>query len=114
MNYLEERQDKVMEIWLANPTATLARIAEIAEINPTTFWKYRQDKRFMDEYHKRQQEKFKSLEGKAVAKLEEQMDDGNWNAIKYVLDGSGYKPTDKIEQVTETVIKVSIEDDEEI
>jgi hypothetical protein len=37
------------------------------------------------------------MEAKAIELLNEQLDYKNWNAIKYVLDGLGYKPTDKVE-----------------
>lgn len=107
------RKRKVMENWLNNPFASYEEISKMSNISKRTFERYRADAAFMAEYHQRQNERFKSLEGKAVALLEQQMEQGNWNAIKYTLDGSGYKPTDKVE-VQQTTITVSIEDDEDV
>jgi len=39
------------------------------------------------------------------------MTDGNWQAIKYVLDGTDHKPEDKVSLNT-TVITVSIDEEE--
>lgn len=107
---MEERKQKALEAWVNNPTKGYEEIAKIAGIGDKTFWRYRQDEEFMNRYREMCQERFKSLEAKAVSLLDEQLDYKNWNAIKYVLDGLGYKPTDKVEQVSETTIKVSIED----
>lgn len=107
---LEERKQKALEAWVNNPTKTFEEIAEIAGVSDKTFWRYRQDEAFMERYREMCQARFKSMEAKAIDLLNEQLDYKNWNAIKYVLDGLGYKPTDKVEQVSETTIKVSLED----
>jgi len=41
------------------------------------------------------------------------MDKGNWNAIKYVLDGNGYKPTEKVDVDAATTITITVDDDDE-
>lgn len=108
---LEDRMNRAMEVWLANPLSSYEDIAIMAGIGDKTFYRYRQNPEFMNEYHQRQKERFASLEGKAVAKLEQKLDEGEWRAIQYTLDGMGYKPTDKVE-VAQTVISVSVEDDD--
>lgn len=52
------------------------------------------------------QQKYKELESVAMNKLGEMAASGNWNAVKYILDGVGYKPEDKT--------KVSVEADSAI
>lgn len=52
------------------------------------------------------QQKYKELESVAMNKLGEMAAAGNWNAVKYILDGVGYKPEDKT--------KVSVEADSAI
>lgn len=110
---IDERKRIALQVWVDNPLLSFEEVAAKAGIADKTFYRYRQDPAFMDEYKKMCQERFKTLEGKAVYLLNEQLDAKNWNAIKYALDSLGYKPTDKVEQVTETTIKVSVEDDEQ-
>lgn len=108
---MEDRKEKAIEIWLANPLADLQTIAAKAGISDKTFYRYRQDAAFMDEYHNRLKQRFAALEGKAMFYLEDQIDAKNWNAIKYVLDSAGYKPTEKVDMNATTTINVSIGDD---
>lgn len=106
----EERMERTLEVWLANPLDTFEQIAAKAGISERTMYRYRTNPDFMAEYSRRQKERFASLEGKAVALLEMEMDKGNWNAIKYALDGTGHKPTDKVE-VQQTTISVTVDED---
>lgn len=57
-------------------------------------------------------EAFSALEGPAISALGELVEEKNFQAVKYVLDGTGHKLADKIEQVNETTIVVSIEEEE--
>ena len=41
-------------------------------------------------------------------KLAELGDGGNWNAVKYVLDGVGYKPEDKTKVSVEAAPSIEI------
>lgn len=110
---IDERKRFALQVWVDNPLLSFEEIAKKAGIGDKTFYRYRQDEEFMAEYKRMCQERFKSLEAKAVNLLDEQLNNKNWNAIKYTLDSLGYKPTDKVEQVSETTIIVSVEDDEQ-
>lgn len=105
----EDRMRKTLEIWLANPFDTFEQIAEKAGVGDKTFYRYRQNPEFMAEYHARQKERFSALEGKAIAQLENKLDEGEWKAIQYTLDGLGYKPIDKLE-VQQTTINVTVDE----
>ena len=94
---LDARKKRLLEAWVDNPTLSFAKIAAMANVSETTFWRYRQDPQFMETYKKMCQARFKELEAKAVAKVGEQIDEGNFQAVKYVLDSLGYKPKEKIE-----------------
>lgn len=109
-DHTEARMIKALEVWLNNPLKPLNTVARIAEISPKTFYVYRQNPLFMEEYRNRQRSRFAALEGKAIELLDNELDNKNWNAIKYTLDGLGYKPTDKVE-ISETTIKVDIDED---
>lgn len=108
----EDRVFRTIEAWVANPLATYEEIARKAGISDKTFWRYRQDPEFMEEYHKRCEQRFRSLESKAIALLDGELDSKNWNAIKYVLDGTGYKPTDKSEVKVDDGLTIKVEVEE--
>lgn len=104
--YLLERYRKVATIWVENPYLKYGEIAKLAKIGDSTFYGYRHDERFMAIYKELCQQKYKELESVAMNKLGEMAAAGNWNAVKYILDGVGYKPEDKT--------KVSVEADSAI
>ena len=106
----EARKEEVLQYWVNNPTLPYEQIYKNCNIGKKTFWMLRKDQAFMDRYHQLCQQRFAGLEAKAVAKLEEQVDEGNFSAVKYVLDGQGYAAAQKIDLET-NVIKVSLTDD---
>ena len=106
----EAKREAVLQYWVNNPTATYTQIQKECKVSETAFYRWRKEKEFMDRYHQLCQERFAGLEAKAVAKLEEQVDDGNFSAIKYVLDGQGYAASQKLD-INSNTIKVTITDD---
>lgn len=104
--YLLERYRKVATVWVENPYITFGEIAKLCKISENTFYNYRQDDTFMAIYRELCQQKYKESESLAINKLREMAAGGNWNAVKYILDGLGYKPEDKT--------KVSVEADSSI
>ena len=107
---LTTKQKAVLEYWVNNPSSSNVDIIKAAKISETSFYRWRKEKEFMDEYHRMCQERFAGLEAKAVAKLEQQVEEGNFSAVKYVLDGQGYAAAQKIDLET-NVIKVTLTDD---
>lgn len=107
-----QRKKKCLEIWVNNPLLSYEEIAEMSGITTMTFWRYRQDDEFMEEYKKLCQQRFKAMEAKAVELMKEQMDKGNWQAIKYCLDANGYKPEEKVKATVEaTTINLTIDEE---
>lgn len=106
------RKARLIEIWLSNPMASYEEICRQAGCSNDTFLRYRKDEEFMKEYSRRCKERFSSLEAKAVAKLEEQIDNDNFAAIKYALDGLGYKPDDNLNVSGTNTFTITIEGDE--
>lgn len=90
-----ERKRAILNVWVENPTATYGEICKKANIGRATFYELRQQKPFMDEYHRLCQQKFDEAESLAMQKLIELANEGNWQAVKYLLDGKGYKPEEK-------------------
>lgn len=107
-----QRKKKCLEIWVNNPLLSYEEIAEMSGITTMTFWRYRQDDEFMEAYKKMCQARFKSMEAKAVELMKQQMDKGNWQAIKYCLDANGYKPEEKVKATVEaTTINLTIDEE---
>lgn len=110
---MEQNMEHALEVWLANPMLSFVDIASKAGISEQTFYRYRQDENFMGEYDKRCKAHFKSLQAKAIESMEMLMEQGHFQASKYVLDGNDYGAKQKIEITTPTVIKVSVVEEEE-
>lgn len=111
---LAQRQRKCLENWVDNPLLSYEEIAKMSGVSFTTFYRYRQDPDFMAEYKRMCQARFKALEAKAVRLMEEQMNNGNWQAVKYCLDATGYKPEEKVSAKvdTTTIINLTIDGDD--
>ena len=108
----KERKRQILKYWVFNPHLTYEQICKDMKISGKTFYTWRQQPQFMDQYHKLCQGRFKTLQAIAVQKLGEQVIEGNFSAVKYVLDNQGYNATQKIETNSPTVINVTIEGDE--
>lgn len=100
-----------LETWLANPLLPYGEVAEKAGISPDTFCGYRRHPEFMAEYRKRNKERFASMEAKALEVLEIKLDEEDWKACQYVLDGLDYGGKTKIEANTATTITINVGDD---
>lgn len=107
---LEARKKHALETWLNNPLLPFAEIAEKAGISETTFWSYRQDENFMEEYHKRCKQRFAELEALALENLAIKLENCDWNATKYALDSLDYSAKQKVDLSTSNTIKISIEE----
>ena len=105
-----ERQNALLEYWVNNPNKTYIEICKDCKVAKETFARWRKSEEFMERYKALCQQRFKELEAQAVEKLANAVDKGEWNAVKYVLDGQGYSATQKLDVSTNT-IKVTITDD---
>lgn len=103
------RMEVMLCAWMDNPLLNFKECAEKAGIGTTTFWHYRKNEFFMAEYRRRCRQRFESMEAKALERLEEKIDDGDWNATKYVLDGLDYGGKNKVELDAKTTIVVNVE-----
>ena len=92
------------------PTASFKEIAKAAGVSDSSFYRYRQDEDFMAAFHEACRQRFNSYEALAMQKLYEALETGNWQAMKYVLDGLGYKPTEKVEAKVSSDVIINIEE----
>lgn len=107
MGKLIQRQILAAHKMAHEPQKTVKQIAEELEIPVDTLYQWRRKEAFMDEIEKESRLIFRRMQSKAVSKMEELIDNGNFNAVKYVLDGNRYAPEQKIDVSTD--IKVVIE-----
>ncbi len=105
-----QRQENVLQFWVNHPEMTYADICLECNIARKTFDTWRKDENFMQQYRTLCQQRFKELEAKAVEKLQKAVEKGDWNAVKYVLDGQGYSAAQKLDISTNT-INVTITED---
>lgn len=108
-----ERMDKTLRIWMENPYYNLNQIAEEAKISRQTFLDYRRNPEFMEEYNKLCRARFEAIQVKAVEKLNELVDGGDFKAVKYALDGAGYAAEQKLSVKSDTVISIVLKDEQE-
>ena len=101
-------KDEVLQVWLDNPRLSFTEIAEKAGIDRTTFYWYRQDPEFMAKYHERCKQRFAQLEALALENLMDKLNDEDWQATKYALDGLKYNATQQVEVSTPTPITINI------
>ena len=104
------RYDAVLDVWMANPRLRFCEIAEKAGISEDTFWKYRQDPEFMEMYHQRCLQRWKQAEALALENLIDKLNDEEWNATKYTLDGLNYGGKTAIELSTANQINIKIDE----
>ena len=66
-------------------------------ISHSTFWRWQKNEEFCTELEKENRRKFKSLQVQALKTMETLMNNGHFQAAKYLLDGNDYAPTEKHE-----------------
>ena len=66
---------------------------------------------FIDYYESLLQDRWKEHENEAQQKMFELMQDGNFNATKYILDSLGYQPKQQVQLETNNSIKINITND---
>lgn len=94
---LSTKQKLLAELMALEPDRTNADYAREIGIDQKTLYRWKKEEIFKEYLHQLCREKFKDLERLAIKKLEEQIRGGNFGAITYVLDSTGYKATEHID-----------------
>lgn len=89
-----------------------SEIKEELDISDSTFWRWKKDEEFCNELEKENRRKFKSLQIQALHSMAKLMEEGHFQATKYILDGNDYAPTEKHELDMSATITVDYGDDE--
>lgn len=90
-----------------------SEVREALNISESTLWRWKKDEEFCAELEKENRRKFKSLQIQALHTMSKLMQEGHFQATKYILDGNDYAPTEKHEVDMSANITVDYGDDDE-
>lgn len=110
---LNNKQLKAIELLVYSPNMQYQQIANEVGVHRDTFRKWREyDEEFKGALDKAIKERWKAAEAMAVHGMIGLANEGNYNAIKYLLDNLGYKPEEKSKVTVDGAmdIRISIEE----
>lgn len=90
-----------------------SEVKEELNISDSTLWRWKKDEEFCAELEKENRIKFKSLQTQALHAMAKLINEGHFQAAKYILDGNDYAPTEKHELDMTANITVDYGDDDE-
>ena len=109
---LKARQIAYIEFLLANPLITDIEAGKQIGVSRNTIAEWKKRPEFQAEYKARLKEKWESSELMAIEMMQNLAREGDFRAVKYILDSMDYAPTTKIEADVSTKIVISIGDDD--
>lgn len=93
---LNAKQQKALELLVYSPHMTQNMIAQEVGVHRDTIRVWRENNQeFKEALDKAIKERWKAAEAMAVNGMINLASEGNYNAIKYMLDNLGYKPEEK-------------------
>ena len=101
-------QNYFAEFVVANPTMRLKEVAAALGISEDTAQRYNADSETQAIIKELAHKRFDSLAAKAVAACEEKVLNGEWAAIKFVLENTGYKLPEQVDLNTPNTITIQI------
>ena len=108
---LNNKQRKALELLVYSPYMTQQMIAKEVGVHRDTIRVWREEnEEFKAELNKAIKERWKAAEAMAVNGMINLAQEGNYQAIKYMLDNLGYKPVEKIEADINSEINIVIEE----
>ena len=109
---LNSKQFKAIELLVYSPYMTQTMVAKEVGTTRETLYRWRTENvEFQLALDKAIKERWKAAESMAVNGMINLASEGNYNAIKYMLDNLGYKPVEKMEAKVEAKAQVLFVDD---
>ena len=109
---LNNKQLKAIELLVYQPYMTLNMVCKEVDVSRDTLHRWRNDnEEFKTALDKAIKERWKAAEAMAVNGMINLASEGNYNAIKYLLDNLGYKPVEKMEAKVDAKAQVVFVDD---
>lgn len=110
---LNNKQMKAIELLVYSPHMSLNMIASECGVHRDTLHRWRNETpEFQEELDKAIKNRWKAAESLAVNGMINLASEGNYNAIKYLLDNLGYKPAEKVEAKVDATANIVIEIEE--
>lgn len=108
---LKPKEKMLAELMCAEPSLMFKDYAEIIGVCEKTVYTYRQKPEFQEYLKKLCEKRFADMERLALSKLKEEVENNNFKAIQYVLDGNGYKAKEEHEMKMDAKIEVDYGED---
>lgn len=103
---LKPKEKQLAELMASEPSLRNVDYAARCKISEKTVYVYKRKPEFQEYLSALCKERFKDMEKLAVQKLSEQVERGNWKAVQYVLDNTGYKMPEQQEVQMDARIEV--------
>lgn len=110
---LSNKQKIALELLTSGRGYTLKEVAELADVNPKTLWRWRHEPEFalfQQELKRINDERWLSAVDAAREGAIKLCKDGNQKMIEFVLKNEGYNPTQKVEAEVHTEFNIVIEE----
>lgn len=109
----ETLMNQALEIVKERPDISFKRMAEEIGLSSSSCQRWYADDidGFKERYHEALKYAFNSLEGLAIKTMADLMEEGSFQASKYILDNRGYKAPDKVEAKVDAMAQVVFVDD---
>ena len=88
---LKPKERQLAELMCCEPSLRNVDYADRCGISEKSVYVYKAKPEFQEYLSELCKQRFRDMEKLAVYKLNQQIDKGNWKAIQYVLDNTGYK-----------------------
>lgn len=108
---LNIKQTKAIELLVYQPYMTQKMVAQECGVHRETLRRWKQEEEFKTELDKAIKQRWEDAEAMAVNGMIALASEGNFQAIKYMLDNRGYKAPDKIEAQVDARAQVLFVDD---
>lgn len=106
---LNNKQIKAIELLVYSPHMTQNMIAQEVGVHRDTIRRWREETpEFQEALDKATKDRWKAAEQMAVNGMINLCSEGNFQAIKYMLDNLGYKPEDKTKLTMEGNLDINI------
>ena len=108
---LNNKQIKAIELLVYSPYMTQQMTAKECGVHRETLRRWKEEPEFKEELQKAIKKRWEDAEAMAVNGMIALASEGNFQAIKYMLDNRGYKAPDKIEAQVDAKAQVVFVDD---